>query len=55
MKNQAEWYAIPPCANEGWCIFNEKGELVATFEMKEDCLFAVKLFNENKKQNERID
>lgn len=55
MKNQAEWYAIPPYKNEGWRIFNEKGELIATFETKEDCIFAVKLFNEKKKTNERID
>ena len=51
MENQAEWYAIPPYTNEGWRIFNEKGELVAIFETKEDCLLAVKLFNENKKQS----
>lgn len=48
MKNQAEWYAIPPYKNEGWRIFNEKGELIATFERKEDCILAVKLFNEKK-------
>ena len=48
MKNQAEWYAIPPYKNEGWRIFNEKGESLATFETKEDCLLAVKLFNEKK-------
>ena len=48
MKNQAEWYAISPYKNEGWRIFNEKGELIATFETKEDCILAVKLFNEKK-------
>lgn len=51
MKNQSEWYAIPPyeVSNESWKIVNEKGELVATFETKEDCIFAVKLFNEKNK------
>ena len=48
MKNQSEWYAIPPYKNEGWRIFNEKGESLATFERKEDCILAVKLFNEKK-------
>ena len=55
MKNQAEWYAIPPYKNEGWRIFNEKGESLATFERKEDCLLAVKLFNEKKKTDEKAD
>lgn len=57
MKNQAEWYAIPPyeVSNESWRIFNEKGELIATFETKEDCLLTVKLFNKKKKTDEKVD
>ena len=56
MKNQAEWYAIPPyeVRKESWKIVNENGELVGTFETKEDCIFAVKLFNEKKKADEKI-
>ena len=56
-KPKQEWYAIPPydVSNDGWRIFNEKGEFVATFEEKEECLLAVKLFNENKKQNGKTD
>lgn len=39
-----EWYAVPPYKkNESWIIVNEKGELVATFETKEDCLATIKL------------
>ena len=57
MKTQAEWYAIPPyeVRKESWKIVNEKGELVGIFETKEDCLLAVKLFNEKKKTDGKVD
>ena len=42
----SKWYAVPPYANEGWKIFNIKGELVATFEIQEDCEKAVWVYNE---------
>lgn len=52
MKNQSEWYAVPPYkVSENWKILNERGEIVAWFENKEDCIFAVKLFNEKNKTN----
>lgn len=41
-----KWYAVPPYKNEGWKVLNESGELVATFEDKEDCIKAVELFNQ---------
>lgn len=47
MKN--EWYAVPPYRNGGWTIVNENGELVATFENKEECLKVVELFNNKNK------
>ena len=52
-----EWYAVPPydTSKESWKIVNENGELIAQFERKEDCLLAVKLFNEKKKTDERVD
>ncbi len=48
-KPKQEWFAVPPYGNEGWQILNSKGELVATFEEKEECLKTVELYN--KKQN----
>lgn len=45
-KKNMEWYAVPPYKNEGWKIFNEKGELVATFENKDECLLVVKTMNQ---------
>ena len=44
-KPKQEWFAVPPYKNEGWQILNSKGELVATFEEKEDCLAVVELYN----------
>jgi len=40
------WYPKPPYNNEGWQILNEQGELVATFENKEDCLKTVEAINQ---------
>lgn len=42
---ELKWYAIPPYKNEGWQIMNEKGELVATFEDKNECIKSVELYN----------
>lgn len=44
-KPKQEWYAIPPYRNEGWQILNSKGEFVATFEEKEECLAVIELYN----------
>lgn len=39
-----EWYAVPPYKeSENWSILNEKGEFVATFVYKKDCLDVIKL------------
>ena len=40
-----EWYVVPPYGNEGWHVLNERGELVATFETKEECIKAVNAVN----------
>ena len=56
MKNQSEWYAVPPYKiSENWKILNERGEIVAWFETREDCILAVKLFNEKNKTNGKVD
>ncbi|MFW5753509.1 MAG: hypothetical protein ACOCV9_01790 [Marinilabiliaceae bacterium] len=44
---KTKWYPVPPYKNEGWIIVNEDGELIATFEEKDDCIRAVELNNEN--------
>lgn len=44
-KPKQEWFAVPPYKNEGWQILNNKGELVGTFEEKEECLKTVELYN----------
>jgi hypothetical protein len=44
--NSKEWYPVPPYHNEGWRAFNEDGELIATFELKEDCIKACEAVNE---------
>ena len=42
------WYAVPPYnKGENWQILNESGEIVAWFEMREDCLKVVDTMNEN--------
>ncbi len=42
-----EWYAVPPYAKgENWKIVNENGEVVAWFELKEDCIIVVKMMND---------
>jgi hypothetical protein len=41
-----KWYTVPPYKNEGWRIVNEKGELVATFEQREDCEMVTDLANQ---------
>jgi len=39
-----EWYAIPPYKDgEKWSILNEKGEFVASFTFKAQCLDVIKL------------
>ncbi len=49
-----KWYAIPPYTTNGtpsgvnWEIHNEKGELVASFEDREECEKIVELFNNQK-------
>ena len=41
------WYAVPPYKKgENWKILNESGEIVAWFEMREDCLKVVDTMNE---------
>lgn len=41
------WYAVPPYKKgENWKILNEGGEIVAWFEMREDCLKVVDTMNE---------
>lgn len=45
-EKKVEWYAIPPyMKGENWKIVNQFGELVATFELKSDCLKAVEAVN----------
>ncbi len=39
------WYPVPPYRSEGWKVLNEKGELVATFETKNDCVRACEAVN----------
>ena len=46
MENK-KWYPVPPYTNEGWKIYNELGELVATFEQKEECEKVCRLWNRN--------
>ena len=48
MEND-KWYAVPPYRDEGWTIVNEKGELVAPFERREECEKVVELFNNQNK------
>ena len=44
-KPKQEWFAVPPYKNEGWQILNSKGEFVAAFEAKEECLKTVERYN----------
>jgi len=44
--NYLPWYPIPPYRNEGWKILNSKGELVATFEAREECDAVCQRMNE---------
>lgn len=42
-----EWYAVPPYVKgENWKIVNENGEIVAWFELKEECIMVVKMMND---------
>ena len=41
-----KWFAVPSYKKgEAWKILNEDGEMVAKFEIKEDCLLAVDAVN----------
>jgi len=42
------WYPVPPYKDEGWRVMNEQGELVATFESKQDCMRCVKEINNSR-------
>lgn len=53
MEN-VKWYAVPPYKNEGWKIYNNEGELVATFELREECEMIVDLFNSQQIKRELI-
>ena len=57
MKNQAEWWVVPPYEyeNEKWIIMSAEHELIATFEDAGACFLVAKLFNEKKKTDERVD
>ena len=46
-----KWYPVPPYKNEGWKIYNEKGELIATFEDRKDCEMVAELYNSNNQSN----
>lgn len=40
------WYAIPPYKKgENWTILNEQGELIATFERREDCVMTAEVMS----------
>lgn len=40
------WYPVPPYKkNENWMILNECGELIATFEEKNECIEAANAVN----------
>ena len=52
MKNQAEWWVVPPFENEKWTIVSAENELIATFEDAGACFLVAKLFNEKKKTDE---
>ena len=42
----SKWYAVPPYKiGENWKILNDKGEIVAWFEDREDCEKAVEVYN----------
>lgn len=50
-ESKAEWYAVPPYSKTGmWQIYNDKGEYVASFETKEDCLKTVNAVTKNQNQ-----
>ena len=47
--SKSYWYAVPPYGKkESWRIVNECGELVATFEDKDECIEAVNAVNQLK-------
>lgn len=48
-RKQNVWYITPPYKGIEWTIVNENGELVATFQNKEDCIKAVQAINKMKK------
>ena len=46
--SRKRWYAVPPYKKgENWKILNEQGEIVAWFEMREDCLKVVDTMNKS--------
>lgn len=45
MKKQ-KWFPVPPYHKGSWIIVNEKGEQVATFEDKDECIIAAEAYNE---------
>ena len=48
-ESQKKWYAIPPYKKgELWKIYNETGEYIAAFEIRETCERAVELWNKNR-------
>jgi hypothetical protein len=48
MKNNDKWYPVPPYSDNTWRACNEKGELIATFETKEDCIKACEAVNDSR-------
>ena len=45
-RDNIKWFPIPPYnANETWKIVNERCELIATFETKEECITAAEAVN----------
>ena len=45
----AQWFAVPPYkTTDSWQIVNLKGEAVAFFEDKDDCIECVKVWNKSK-------
>ena len=46
MTTQKIWFAVPPYEDfKQWIIVNDKGELVATFESKDECILAAESVN----------
>ena len=47
------WFPVPPYRGAGWIIVNRSGELVATFEDRDECILACNAVNEQKKKEKK--